>query len=83
MQEATLQAKQAVNSARNRVKENLQELKDIQQQLESARLEGQSGRDINVPALERRISDIQLAMTASVEEAGREVSQVRAQGSQL
>ena len=76
-----MQAKEAVNSARKQVQENLQELKEIQQQLESAREAKQAGRDINVGALERRISDIQLQMTASVEEAGKEVSQVHPSGS--
>ena len=76
MQEATQQAKAAVNAARDRVKDNLEELKDIQAELQSAKQERAQGRDVNVEGLEKRISDIQVSMTASVEEAGREVSQV-------
>ena len=56
--------------------ENLEELQEIQSELLSAKEAKAAGRDVNVEGLEKRISDIQVSMTASVEEAGREVSQV-------
>lgn len=78
MHSATQRAKAAVTDARDRVKENLQELTDIQTQLKEAKARHEKPAEADVQALEARLKDIQLNMSASVEEAGKEVQQVGA-----
>ena len=75
--DATRQAKVAVDDARETVQHSLAELNKIQQEIERKRTEHGSTDHTEVKALEGRMRELQLHMTRSVEDASKQVQQVQ------
>lgn len=76
MQSAAQRAKAAVEGAQHQVQDNLAELSRIQDKLNAVRNQHQTADPAEIQALEARLQEIQLSMTTTVEQAGKEVQQV-------
>lgn len=76
LQTAAQRAKAAVEGAQDQVQASLAELSQIQDKLESVRAQPQKPDPSEIHALEARLKEIQLGMTTTVEQAGKEVQQV-------
>ena len=76
MQTAAQRAKAAVEGAQHQVQDSLAELSQIQDKLTAVRAQHEKPDPAEIEALEARLQEIQLGMTTTVEQAGKEVQQV-------